>query len=309
MNDRPFINVERLVPKLPPINQQLRLLIDTDFANEIDDMYAVALALALPKRFKIEGFVATHFNNSSPGPKSIERSYELLLDFLQAGGYGGKYPVIKGAPPISYYGYPSEGPGVDFIIEKAHEGDEENPLWVVGLGAATNLASAILKDPAIIPKVRYVFHSRSEYYWPERSRQFNVLGDIHAARTLLKEWVPLVWFDTGTHLKLSMEMDAQYISPQGRLGHYMHEYRKVIPWAECRTQDKGFFDLGDIAWMADPSISCSSEIIYAPTMDPFMFFNHEQSNGKMLRIFDIDNGAVWNLLFNALFDAAKLEIK
>ena len=291
------VQFDRIVPAPPQAGQKIRLIVDTDFANEIDDLYAVALALSAPDRFSIEGFVLTHFNNENGGPDSIDKSFDLFACFMQVSGYAGRYPMKRSAPPTMYYGHPSDGEGVDFIIERAHAGSADDPLWVVCLGASTNLASAILKDPSIKPKVRYVFHARSNHTWPERSVQFNVLGDIHAARTLLREWAPLVWFDAGTQLKISMEHSADYISATGPMGKFIHEYRFVHPYYQ--TLDKGFFDMGDIAWLIDPGI-CKSEIIYAPAMDPHMFFNHAVQNGKMLRVYDIDSNAAWNMLHERL---------
>src|SRR5689334_8354311 len=64
---------ERAVPQLPPPGERIRVLIDTDAACEIDDLYAIALALASQDRFKIEGFVAAHFGDSG-GPQGIEKS-------------------------------------------------------------------------------------------------------------------------------------------------------------------------------------------------------------------------------------------
>ncbi len=52
---------QRLVPDLPPTDRQFKIVIDSDVANEIDDLYAIALALRTPERFAIAGFVATHF--------------------------------------------------------------------------------------------------------------------------------------------------------------------------------------------------------------------------------------------------------
>jgi hypothetical protein len=43
--------------------------------------------------------------------------------------------------------------------------------------------------------------------------------------------------------------------------------------------------------------ACKAEIIKAPTMDDYMYFNHEFTNGKMVRVSDIDNNRAWNLLF------------
>jgi len=78
-------NPGRLVPEPPPADQRVRLLIDSDAANEIDDLYAIALAVATPERFAIEGFVATHFAASAfgtDGPASTEKSYRLIGELL-----------------------------------------------------------------------------------------------------------------------------------------------------------------------------------------------------------------------------------
>ena len=292
-----MVQVDRIVPVVPPKGEKLRLLIDTDFANEIDDLYAVALALLYPERFALEGLVAANYNNGMPGagPASVEASYNLLNDFLAAGGLAGKVPVLRGAQPMQYLGFPADAEGVDFIIERAHAGSVDNPLWVVGLGVATDLASALLKDPTIRDKVRYVYHARSDHYWPERSRQFNVKGDIHAAREILRNWVPLVWFDTGTHLSCSVELTDTYLASTGGMGKFLHDYR--FHHHHWQTLTKGFFDMGDIVYLYDPAMCCT-EIVKAPTMDEYMFFNHEYTNGKMVRVFDIDNNASWNLLFD-----------
>jgi inosine-uridine nucleoside N-ribohydrolase len=195
---------------------------------------------------------------------------------------------------MAYYGHPSESEGVDFIIERAKAGSVDDPLWVLGLGACTDLASAILKDPDILDKVRYVFHARNDANWPVRSKQFNVKNDIHAARTLLKTWVPLVWFDTGTHLCCPMALTEKYLASTGGLGKFIHEFRFKDPSWKLNT--KGFYDLGDLVYLLEPE-ACTVEVIKAPTMDEYMFFDHEYTNGKMVRVFDIDNNRAWNLLF------------
>ena len=33
---------------------------------------------------------------------------------------------------------------------------KEDPLWIIGLGAATNIASAYLKEPAIADRIRSI---------------------------------------------------------------------------------------------------------------------------------------------------------
>ena len=301
-NQKPYnvVQVERIVPEVPPTGKKLNIILDTDVANEVDDLYAVALLLASTDRFNIKGFVAAHFNHNGPGsgPASIDTSYELLKELLKLAKCEDKYPIYRGSHPSGYYNYPSKSEGVDFIIKTARESTPEDPLWVVALGPATDLADAILIAPDIIPNVRFVFHSRSEYSWPERSMQFNVYANIFAARTILKKWVPLVWFDTGTNLKCDYSLTEKYVKPCGELGNFIHHYRDRNSY--FTDPNKGFFDLGDIVFLINPGL-CKMEIVDAPTMDNYMFFEHkQQANGKMLRVYDIDNNATWNMFFERM---------
>jgi inosine-uridine nucleoside N-ribohydrolase len=65
---------------------------------------------------------------------------------------------------MRYQFEPSASEGVDFIIEKAMASTPENSLWVVGLGAATDIASAYLKEPRIADRINVFWHFRTE--WP-----------------------------------------------------------------------------------------------------------------------------------------------
>lgn len=289
----------RLIPEIPVSGQRMRLVFDTDAGAEIDDLYAISLALASPDRFDIEGFVATHFAATyGVGPESIDKSYAVITKLIELASTDRKIPVKRGANPMQYSTIPSKAEGVDLIIQRAHAGSIDNPLWVLGTGAATNLGSAILEDPTIAPKVRYVFHARSSETWPERSTQYNVEGDILAARALLRSNVPLVWFDTGSNLKCSFEDTEKHLSTSGPLGKYIHEYRNNHP--QWLTLDKGFFDLGDVAWMIQPDL-CTMEIVPAPAMSQHMYFDHSKANGSMLRVFNINNEGTWRLLFDRMY--------
>ena len=142
-----------------------------------------------------------------------------------------------------------------------------------------------------------MFHGRSEDTWPERSTQFNICGDIIAVRTLLESRAPLIWFDTGTRLCASMDVTERELLPHGELGRFLHEYRYREPWYQRDT--KGFFDLGDVAWLLEPTL-CVSEVIEAPTLTRWMYFDHDHTHGKMLRVSEIDVERTWKLFFDVL---------
>ena len=136
----------------PPPAGKLRVIIDTDAANEIDDQYALALVLGNPERFALEGIVAAHFGDAG-GHKGIDKSVEETHRVLDKAGLAGRVPVKRGADPIAYVDRPATSEGVDFIIDTARTATPEQPLWLVMLGPATDGALALLREPKIADRV------------------------------------------------------------------------------------------------------------------------------------------------------------
>jgi purine nucleosidase len=295
-----YFGEKTIVPKIPPKNERIRLLIVSDATNEIDDVWAIALAILYPERFDIEGFVGSNYDHTHDGvgPKSIEKSVAEIHTILEKAGMKGKYPVYAGAHPMQYEFAPSGSEGVDFIIERAMAGSPENILWIVGLGSATDLASAYLKEPAIKDRVVMFWHARTEQTWPYRAHNYNVKGDMHAARMMFHAPFSLVLFDTGTHLNAgTLEESEKYIKPHGALGEYLYNYRLKSDY--YRSPTKGYFDLGDIAVLIDPEIGKWEETP-CPTITTYMDYNFYRTNGKLLRCYYVDRDKTFKLLYGRL---------
>ncbi|PIX45040.1 MAG: hypothetical protein COY42_16155 [Armatimonadetes bacterium CG_4_10_14_0_8_um_filter_66_14] len=282
----------RRVPAIPPRERQLRVVIDTDAGNEIDDLWALALALRCPERFQIEGFVAANYDNHSPGggPGSLDTSARLIETVVAQAGLAGKFPVKRGSPPMRYQFEPSESEGVDFLIERAMASTAEDPLWVVGLGAATDIASAYLKEPRIVERVVVFWHFRTE--WPKRCWNFNVIGDVRAARLVFHSDLAFVLFDTGTDLTCPMEQSAQWVE-YGPLGRFLHEYRLRSEWYQ--DPKKGFYDLGDLASLVEPSLA-TWEVVACPEVNWDLAYAFNGTKGEILRCGAIDRDRTFALL-------------
>lgn len=290
---------DRAVPDFPAAGQKVRLLIDTDAACEIDDLYALALAVTAQDRFEIEGFVAAHFGDAG-GPEGIQKSYDKINVILEKAGLAGRFPVNRGAGPFQYSAVPPEAEGVDFIIERALAADREAPLWIVSLGACTDVAAAYLKCPEIANRVVVLWHGRTR--WPVQCWNFNVYNDLKAARILFKSKLPLILFDTGTYLRSPMEESEKYLKPSGPLGEYLHDFRLTKTWYQ--SPSKGFFDLGDVAILVDPTLGYS-EVVDAPNVDWDMRYLPTRSNGQMRRVYQIDRDRTFALFHKRLADWAK----
>ena len=286
---------QRKVPQIPPAGEPLKVIIDADAKNEIDDQWAIALAILAPERFEIEGFVSANFDNSWGGPGGVEASAKEIELVLEKAGMAGRWPVLRGSHPLQYKSQPTESEGVDFIVERARAATPEEPLWVVGLGAATNMASAYLKAPDIADKVIAFWHLRTR--WPEQCWNFNVFGDVRAARLLFESPLSFVLFDTGTHLTCTMEESEARVLPCGDLGEYLHNYRRAHP--HWQTAEKGFFDLGDIAALLEPDLATWEEVD-CPRVEQDLSYQFEGKLGRILRCGDIDRDRTMALLFERL---------
>ncbi|MDO6438668.1 nucleoside hydrolase [Cyclobacterium sp. 1_MG-2023] len=295
-----FFGTKETVPTIPEKGEQLKVIIVSDASNEIDDVWAISLALMHPDRFNILGFVGSNYDHTQNGigPKSIETSVKTIETILQKAGLEGKYPVYPGGHPMQYEFTPSKAEGIDFIIEKAMECSPEDPLWIIGLGSPTDLASAYLAEPRIKDRVIMFWHARTENTWPYRAHNYNIKGDIHASRMMFHAPFPLIIFDTGTHLNAgTLEETELNIKPYGDLGEYLYDYRFKSDY--YMRVDKGYFDLGDIAALVDPEIA-KWQVIECPTVTQYMDYNFFKTNGNILRCYDIDRDKTFSMLYQGM---------
>jgi inosine-uridine nucleoside N-ribohydrolase len=290
--DRPATN--RPAAPWPPPAGPLKLIVDTDAANEIDDQYALALLLGFPERLKLEGLVAAHFGKHG-GPEGVEKSFREILEVLKRAGLEGKVPVRKGLQPLDRPEWPSTTEGVDFIVERARAATPESPLWLVLLGPVTDAVAALRKDPSIADRLVVFWHGRSS--WPKKCTNFNAENDRTASRLVFEMPCRLVLFDTGAHLRMSAEETARRFGPLGPLGAYLQEIRSRKK--EFMSEKKGIFDLGDIAALIDPSCA-PGERVQAPSVREDMSYDFSRLNGEIVRIPDVGRDRSFDLLEESL---------
>jgi inosine-uridine nucleoside N-ribohydrolase len=295
-----YFGVKQSVPEIPPKGKRIKVILVSDAANEIDDVWAIALAILFPERLDIVGFVGSNFDHTytGEGPESIKESVEVINTILEKAGMKGQFPVYPGANPMQYEFYPSGSEGADFIIQEAMASSPENPLWIICLGAPTDPASAYLKQPEIKDRVVMFWHARTEETWPYRAHNYNIKGDMHASRMMFHAPFPLVLFDTGTQLYAgTLEESEKNVKPFGALGDYLYDYRLKSDYFKSPT--KGYFDMGDIAVLIDPDLG-RWEVTPCPTVTPYMDYNFYKTNGRVLRCYGIDRDKTFELLYNGL---------
>ncbi|MBW7996523.1 MAG: prolyl oligopeptidase family serine peptidase [Candidatus Glassbacteria bacterium] len=202
----------------------LRVIIDTDAACERDDQHAIAYALLSPEYFAIEGFTSVH-NGQGTSEKNFLEIHHLLG---MAGARG--IPVFKGADrPLPGTDTPVASDAVKFIIERSKAaGDTE--LVVLGIGAATNLASAILLDPGIADRVTFAW--LGGVGWPDGDGdEHNMMQDLAAARVLFSSGVKLLYIPCGNNVLFQTKFhSARALRGVSPLGDYLHLLMMTNRW-------------------------------------------------------------------------------
>lgn len=180
--------------RVPDADEILDMVIDTDTYNEIDDQFALCYSLLSPERLNVRAVYAAPFFNekSSSFGDGMEKSYEEILRLFARMGKSPDNFVFKGAdrtmPDAST---PVLSDAVRDLIQKAKEYSSEHPLYVVAIGAITNIASALLADPSIADKIVIVWLGGHALSW-EHMREFNLMGDLFAVRAVFDSKAPVV---------------------------------------------------------------------------------------------------------------------
>jgi inosine-uridine nucleoside N-ribohydrolase len=271
--DFPKIAESDRIARLEPRKGKIRVVIDTDTFNEIDDQFAIVYALLSGHKMTTEAiYAAPYFNTRSTGPgNGMELSYEEILRLLDLMGRPHDGFVHKGS--TNYLGTglkPQRNDAVTDLIDRAMASPPDDPLYVIALAAITNVASAILLEPRIIERMVLVWLGGHSLSWPH-TREFNLKQDVPGARVVFDCGVPLVMLPCNgvvSTLSTTIPELERYVEPGGKLGAFLagrvRGYRdetQHIAWS------KPIWDMAPVAYLIDaswtPSILTPSPVLNA----------------------------------------------
>jgi purine nucleosidase len=182
---RDAIDLRGAQPDAPA--KPLRLIVDADTANEIDDVFALARVLIDP-RFHVEGITSSQWHTQPDAPRdTVGRSQEMNEELLRVMNRTDVPNPIGSNIPLVSTQRPQPSDAARHIIRKALETPEGEKLIVAILGPCTNLASAVLMEPSIIPRVSCHFiglrYDHQQRLWSRD--EFNTNNDPNALDVLL----------------------------------------------------------------------------------------------------------------------------
>lgn len=275
-----------------PETKKIRLLIHADCKNEADDQFALAHHLMTPK-FDVRGIIAGHFDKNPQEygqGNTAKASYDEIQKILCLMGLEGKYPVAIGAPvPMQGEDDLIESEGADMIIAEAMK-EEDRPLYAVFQGAITDLACAILKEPAICSRMTAIWIGGGQY--PGGCKEFNLKNDIDAANVVFCSSMPLWQVPINVYKQIAVSLaELQYkVRPCGELGRYLFEnmaeynrkFASKLHWPQGETWGLG--DQATVTVLLDELERMNYDWIPAPRITKEMAYVHGQNN-RPIRVY------------------------
>ena len=201
---------------------RIPVVLSTDVGNEIDDQWAITYLLLQP-RFDVLG-VMSAYAPSITAPAG-HTSYRILVDVVENRlGMSAHPPLIEGGSlPMENAKAPRPSPAVNFLIETSRRFSKNNRLTVLMIGAATDVASAILTDPTISERIRVIQMGFTD---EQDGNEFNVANDVHAVQAILDSNVPLV-VGPGkvcrASLSLTLDQAREMLAKRGAIGAWLWE--------------------------------------------------------------------------------------
>jgi purine nucleosidase len=207
------------------VSHPKKVIIDTDIGDDVDDAFAVALAVKSPE-LQVLG-IATTFGETEVRARIVDR-------LLGETGHS-EIPVLAGKPtgktPMSqrrygdggHFAKATHGDAVDFLLQQIQKYPGE--ITLIAIGPLMNAGEAIDRDGATFRKLKRVVimggsvrRGYGDFGYNERvppSPEWNILNDVKSAQKLFASGVPLYVMPLdSTQLKLD-EVKRAFLFTRG----------------------------------------------------------------------------------------------
>ena len=284
------------------------VVLDTDAYNEIDDQFAIVYLLKYKEKLNTKALYAAPFlNNRSVSPKDgMEKSYDEILKLLYI--MEEDVPVFKGSEQfLDDEKTPAISPAAEDLVKRAKNYSPENPLYVVAIGAITNVASAILMCPEIAENIVIVWLGGHALHYHD-TNEFNMCHDIAAARVVMGSGAPFVQLpcagvvDVFTISKPELE---SWLVDKSPLADYLakNAIEEAEIYAKGPIWTRVIWDVTAVAWLVnDDDRFMSSRIIKTPVPTYDGLYADDVDGEPMRYVYNIKRDILMADLINRILD-------
>lgn len=283
------------------------VVLDTDAYNEIDDQYAIAYLFKWGDRLKLKGICAAPFFNvkvKSPAD-GMKKSYEEVLNLLRLMDRCDleKLVYIGSESYMEDDHTPVISEAARFIARIAEDYTPDHPLYIIAIGAITNIASAMLLNPQIKENCVVVWLGGHGYHM-KNNNEFNLRQDITAARIIFNSGVPLIHVPCAGVVDIfrTSRYELEYwLSGKNDLCDYLVRYTTQVAesYAKGKPWTRAIWDVVAVAWLLnDDHRFMDDELVPCPIPE----YDHKYSFDDQRHLINYVRKINRDALFADLFD-------
>ena len=163
------------------------VILDTDTYNEVDDQYALAYAMLSADKVNLLAITVAPFKNSRAATpaEGMEKSYAEAFHIRGLVDEGSEVPIYRGSTTyLPDKNTPVVSDAAEAIVRLVRESKET--VYIVAIGAITNVASALLLAPDIADKAVVIWLGGTALHW-QHNHDFNLYQDVPAAQVVFEK--------------------------------------------------------------------------------------------------------------------------
>ncbi|MBE6931358.1 MAG: nucleoside hydrolase [Ruminococcaceae bacterium] len=283
------------------------VILDTDLGCEVDDQFALVYLVCAQEKLRIRGIHTAPFEGAVKGFQDPETSYIEIEKILRMLGRSDLMSLVRRGSGryIPSETEPEESEAVRALIDISKEYTTENPLYVVAIGAISNVASALLLDPTLKDRICILWLGTAGMEM-ETAMEYNFSQDNAAARVVFASGAPLILFPckgVTSHLQVTEPEIAYWLKGKNELCQYF--YDNICSYMAVRTDNpcwnKVIWDIVTIAWLLNESW-VQDRVITTPVPQ----YDHRLtrvSDGLPMRyVYYVDRDPIFQDLFRRMHD-------
>ena len=304
------MNREQYLKNLSVPEGKIDVVLDTDAYNEIDDQFAIGYMLRNTQKFNIKGICAAPFLNgkSTCASDGMEKSYNEIRKLLSLAEMSDlESRVFKGSEEfLKDEKTAVRSDAADFMAALADDYSPEKPLYIVAIGAITNVASALLKNPQMTENCVVVWLGGHGVHMPLAASEFNMNQDIAAARVVFGCGIPLVQLPCGgvvDHFLTSKHELEHWLKGKNALCDYLYNntVQEADSYAAGKPWTRVIWDVTAVAWLLNENSKFMAErLMPSPIPEYDGHYAFDPTRHLIKYVYNINRDSLFEDLFNKL---------
>ena len=275
---------------------KINIILDTDTYNECDDQFALTYLIKHQDLFNVDAVTIapySHHKHFVSVPDGQDLSYNEAIKICDHFCFDSS-KVYKGSLDYIQNGYTQDNDAVNKIIEIAKRNEK---TYILAIGAITNIALAIKKEPSIVNKTEVIWLGGHQLGY-DNNREYNFKQDVEAVKIVFNSNVPLTVLpcnDVVSKLNIDINTLKAKIENKDKFYDYLIERFYNDGYNGIR-EERPIFDVSVIAYMVNKKWFKTTKIS-CPEILEDLSYKLTKNKRKITFVTDINREKIYNDLF------------